>query len=101
MFAATPVAAPLPGLNTIHAIALTADETSDSDLLTPWIDQYNTVSESATKLMNTFFDAPDVGWQQFIANTATAATAALATGSAAPVGPALPGPTASPAERIK
>lgn len=65
LFAATPVTAPLPDINTIGAVALTA---ADSDLLAPWIDQYNIASADATKLLNTFYDAPNIGLQQFIAN---------------------------------
>ena len=57
-----------PGAITARDVTLTAGDTGLPDLLTPWIDQYNTASENATKLMNTFFDAPGIGWQQFIAN---------------------------------
>ncbi|WP_078058763.1 outer membrane porin GjpA [Mycolicibacter icosiumassiliensis] len=65
LFAATPVAAPVPDLNTIRAVALTAGE---SDLFAPWIAQYNTASENASILLNNFMLAPGVGLQQSIAN---------------------------------
>ena len=55
----------LPGSATVRDVTLAAGE---SDLLTPWIDQFNTTSQNATTLMNTFFEAPGIGWQQFIAN---------------------------------
>ena len=42
--------------------------TSGDDLLTPWIDQFNTASENATTLLNNFALAPGVGLQQMIAN---------------------------------
>ncbi|WP_096867712.1 outer membrane porin GjpA [Mycolicibacter icosiumassiliensis] len=53
------------GSVTVRDVALTA---GDSDLLTPWIDQYNAASQNATQLLNAFFDAPNVGLQQLIAN---------------------------------
>ena len=51
-------------------VALAAGSSSLPDLLTPWIDQYNTASENTTALMNNFFQAPGVGTQQMIANLA-------------------------------
>lgn len=44
------------------------DSASLPDLLAPWIDQFNTASANATTLMNTFMDAPGVGFQQMVAN---------------------------------
>ncbi|WP_409436877.1 outer membrane porin GjpA [Mycobacterium sp. SMC-14] len=67
LFAATPVVAPLPDINTIREVALAAGG-GLPDLLAPWIDQYNGASENATTLMNNFFLAPGVGLQQMIAN---------------------------------
>ncbi len=55
----------LPVPATVRDVALIA---GDSDLLTPWIDQYNAASQNATQLLNAFFDAPNVGLQQLIAN---------------------------------
>lgn len=40
----------------------------DADLSAPWIDQFNTASENATTLLNTFYEAPLIGLQQAIAN---------------------------------
>lgn len=65
LFTATPVAAPLPDISTFRAVVLAAGE---SDLLAPWIDQYNSASGEVTKLVNAFFDAPNVGVQQMLAN---------------------------------
>lgn len=56
----------LPDIGTFRDVTLT---TADSDL-TAWIDAFNTASENATKLTNTFFDAPFVGEQQTVANMA-------------------------------
>lgn len=55
----------LQSLATARDVALTSGE---SDLLTPWIDQFNTASQNTTALLNAFFEAPGVGWQQWIAN---------------------------------
>ncbi|WP_230987467.1 outer membrane porin GjpA [Mycolicibacter heraklionensis] len=65
LIAATPVVVPVPDINTIRAVTLTAGE---SDLLAPWIDQYNTASENASILFNNFILAPGVGLQQSVAN---------------------------------
>jgi hypothetical protein len=67
LIAITPMAPRLPDTFTVQDIKLTSGET---DLPTPWIDQFNTASENSTTLLNTFFDAPGVGLQQFIANQA-------------------------------
>lgn len=56
-----------PGLATHRDVTLT-DSSSLPDLLAPWIDQLNIASADATKLLNNFYDAPNVGLQQFIAN---------------------------------
>jgi len=62
------VAAPLPDVGTLRDVALTAGEDTLPDTLTPWIDQFNTASENATPLLNTFYDATYIGLQQLIAN---------------------------------
>lgn len=49
----------------VRDVILTA---SGTDLLAPWIDQYNAASENATALLNNFYFAPNVGLQQFVAN---------------------------------
>ncbi|UVO11586.1 outer membrane porin GjpA [Mycobacterium sp. SVM_VP21] len=54
-----------PSPATAREVTLTSGE---SGLLTPWVDVFNTASENSTKLLNTFFEAPAIGWQQFIAN---------------------------------
>jgi hypothetical protein len=46
-------------------VALTS---GGDDLITPWIDQFNTASENATTLLNNFYEAPYIGLQQLIAN---------------------------------
>lgn len=61
-------AGPALGLNTFREVTLTADDTGLPDLLAPWIDQFNTGSETATALTNNFFLAPGVGLQQMTAN---------------------------------
>lgn len=61
----TPIGAPLRDMGTFRDVALTS---GGSDLLTPWIDQFNTASENATTLLNTFAEAPFVGAQQALAN---------------------------------
>jgi len=53
-----------PGLATVRDVTLIAG----GDLLAPWIDQFNIASADATKLLNSFYDAPNVGLQQFVAN---------------------------------
>lgn len=63
LFAATPVATPLPDINTFRAVVLTADE----DLAAPWLDQFNTASQNATQLLNNMF-APAVSLQQELSN---------------------------------
>jgi len=65
LVAAAPVAVPFPSINTIRAVTLTA---GDSDLLAPWIDQYNTASQNASILFNNFILAPGVASQQATAN---------------------------------
>ncbi|MEB3070525.1 outer membrane porin GjpA [[Mycobacterium] vasticus] len=57
-----------PGLAALREVTLTAGDTGLPDLLAPWIDQFNTASENATKLLNTFYEAPGIGTQQMLAN---------------------------------
>lgn len=55
----------LSGSVTARDVTLTA---GDSDLLAPWIDQFNIASANATELLDTFIKAPGVGMQQWIAD---------------------------------
>jgi len=66
LIAVTPMAPRLPEIQ-MRDVALTSGET---DLLTPWIDEFNTASENTTTLLNSFYEAPGVGLQQYIANQA-------------------------------
>jgi len=65
---APPSVGHLPEGISLRDVALAADDAGSSSLLNPWIDQYNIASADATKLLNTFYDAPNVGLQQFLAN---------------------------------
>lgn len=66
----TPVAAPLPDIGTFRDVALMSGEDTLPDIAAPWIDVFNTASENATTLLNTFYDAPYIGLQQLISNDA-------------------------------
>jgi hypothetical protein len=61
LVAVTPLASPLPNVQTRDVMLVDTD-------LTPWIDQFNTASTDATTLLNNFYDAPYIGLQQAIAN---------------------------------
>jgi hypothetical protein len=67
LIAVTPMTAPVPDIQT-RDVALTSGEDTLPDLAAPWIDQFNTASDNATTLLNTFYDAPYIGLQQLIAN---------------------------------
>ncbi|WP_078058633.1 outer membrane porin GjpA [Mycolicibacter icosiumassiliensis] len=54
-----------PGSTTLRDVALA---TSDSGLAAPWIDQYNTAAQNASTLIQNYYLAPGVGWQQALAN---------------------------------
>ncbi|WP_024443793.1 outer membrane porin GjpA [Mycobacterium sp. UM_WGJ] len=64
LIAATPAATPLASVPTIRDVQLSAL----GDLWAPWIDQYNIAAQNATVLANNFNVAPNVVFQQFIAN---------------------------------
>lgn len=61
LIAVTPVAAPLPDVHELRDVALTAGGATD-----PFIEQFNTASESASLLYNNHSLAPHVGWQQIL-----------------------------------
>lgn len=65
LIAATPVTAPLANVTTMRDVALTSALT---DAMAPWIAQYNTAAENATVLINNYNVAPNVAFQQLIAN---------------------------------
>lgn len=67
LIAATPVMAPTPAARTVIDVALTAGGGLPS-LAEPWIDVYNTAAANATTLLNNYFLAPGVAWQQLYAN---------------------------------
>jgi hypothetical protein len=68
LIAITPMAPRLPDIFTVQDIKLVSGEDTLPDIAAPWIDQFNTASENATTLLNTFYDAPLIGLQQTIAN---------------------------------
>ena len=68
LIAITPMAPRLPDTFTVQDIKLVSGEDTLPDIAAPWIDVFNTSSENATTLLNTFYDAPLIGLQQLIAN---------------------------------
>ncbi|MEB3070607.1 outer membrane porin GjpA [[Mycobacterium] vasticus] len=69
LIAATPVSVPSPKpmAPTVIDVALTAGGAL-SGLADPWQDVINTASANATTLLNNYFLAPGVAWQQLYAN---------------------------------
>ena len=68
LIAITPMAPRLPDTFTVQDIKLVSGEDTLPDIASPWIDVFNTASENATTLLNTFYEAPYIGLQQLIAN---------------------------------
>lgn len=66
LIAATPVTTPLTSGPTIRDVALTAGGLPD--LLDPWTAVFNQASENATALLQNYYLAPGVAFQQLMAN---------------------------------
>nr|WP_046286691.1 outer membrane porin GjpA [Mycobacterium sp. UM_NZ2] len=66
LIAATPVVAPAPTAPAIIDVALTAGGLPG--LVEPWQDVFNTASANASTLLNNYYLAPGVAWQQLFAN---------------------------------
>ncbi|WP_154677549.1 outer membrane porin GjpA [Mycolicibacter icosiumassiliensis] len=62
---APPSVGQVPGSATLREVALASGE---SGLAAPWLDQYNTAAQNASTLIQNFYLAPGVGWQQALAN---------------------------------
>ncbi len=67
LIAATPVTTPLASVPNIRDVALTAGGTLP-DLMAPWSEVFNRASDNASQLLNNYYLAPGVGFQQFLAN---------------------------------
>lgn len=67
LIAATPVATPLASVATVRDVALTAGDTLP-DLMAPWTAVFNEASQNATTLLQNYYLAPNVGFQQMLAN---------------------------------
>ncbi|MEB3050503.1 outer membrane porin GjpA [Mycolicibacter sp. MYC123] len=67
LIAATPVATPLASGATVRDVALTAGDTLP-DLMAPWTAVFNEASQNATTLLQNYYLAPNVGFQQMLAN---------------------------------
>lgn len=61
----TPVAAPLPDMHTLSGVALTAGGSLLADSLNPYIEQYNQAVGNLSTLMNNYYLAPGVDFQQY------------------------------------
>ncbi len=61
LIAITPMAPRLPDTFTVQDIKLVSGEDTLPDLAAPWIDLFNTASENATTLLNTFSTPPTSG----------------------------------------
>lgn len=66
LIAVTPVAVTAPDAHIGRDVALTSALT---DAMQPWIDQYNIAADNATTLANNYYIAPNVAFQQLIANS--------------------------------
>lgn len=66
LIAVTPAAVTAPDAQVGRDVALTSALT---DAMQPWIDQYNIAAENATTLANNYYIAPNVAFQQLIANS--------------------------------
>lgn len=60
LIAATPVVAPLPAMSAVRDVALTATSA--------WDEVFNAASQNMTQLLNNYYLAPGVAFQQFMAN---------------------------------
>ncbi|MDQ2627370.1 MAG: outer membrane porin GjpA [Actinomycetota bacterium] len=65
LIAVTPAVAPLPDLQVVRDVALAAGM---ADLFAPWQEVYNTAAQNATTLLQNYYLAPGIGFQQFLAN---------------------------------
>ncbi|MBS9535878.1 outer membrane porin GjpA [Mycobacterium sp. M1] len=60
LIAATPLVAPSPQIGTVRDVALTASDA--------WDAVFNTAQQNLTQIMNNYYLAPGVAFQQFVAN---------------------------------
>lgn len=66
LVAVTPVVAPSPGFPALADVALVADSSPLGDLLAPWIDAYNQAAGSVSNLLNSYYAAPNIGFQEAV-----------------------------------
>jgi hypothetical protein len=60
LIAAIPVSTPAPGISTVRDVALTATSA--------WDEVFNTAQQNMTQMLNNYYLAPGIAFQQFIAN---------------------------------
>ncbi len=68
LIAVTPVAAPLPANHRVPDVALAAGDSPLGNLLDPWLQIFGTSSDNANTLMQSYYLAPNVAFQQLMAN---------------------------------
>ena len=68
LVAVTPLAAPLPSIHTVTSVALAADGSPLGDLLDPWLRILGTSSDNVNTLVQSYYLAPNVAFQQLMAN---------------------------------
>ncbi|GFG86355.1 outer membrane porin GjpA [Mycolicibacter algericus] len=68
LIAATPVATPMANVPTIRDVTLTAGGLPD--LAAPWTEVFNEASRNVSQLLNNYYIAPGIAFQQMLANQA-------------------------------
>ncbi|MDQ2627464.1 MAG: outer membrane porin GjpA [Actinomycetota bacterium] len=67
LIAATPAVTPSASVPTIRDVALTAGG-GLPDLVAPWTEVFNEASQNASQLLNNYYIAPGIAFQQMLAN---------------------------------
>lgn len=70
LIAATPAVTPSASVPTIRDVALTAGG-GLPDLVAPWTEVFNEASRNASQLLNNYYIAPGIAFQQMLANQTT------------------------------
>ncbi|MGV0750414.1 outer membrane porin GjpA [Mycolicibacter heraklionensis] len=68
LVAVTPVATPVAEVSVVRDVALTADGGIVGSLLGTWQDVWNETSDNVSRLLQNYYLAPNVSFQQFLAN---------------------------------
>ena len=68
LIAVTPVAAPPADIHSVADVVLAADGSPLGDLLAPWLDVLGTSSDNVNTLIQPYYLAPNVAFQQLVAN---------------------------------